>query len=210
MRYKPEPEKSKMSETEKVSLADAYLTMQKASGIEVGDTVKVLRKANDKEMGWDNYWPRDMDIYIGCTRKVTSIDKYGITVDNCKFPFFVLEITEKCQMKKFPLTFDDIPKEVLTEARNKYQYLINNGIDKWNPDEYWRTDKCSICQYLKNTYPRDILYCGIFGEEQCAEVCPMAQTFNWCRCNGGKLFRPTKETVANFVCFLNKHLINRP
>ena len=33
---------------------EAYITLHNASGIKVGDKVKILRKAKDREMGWEN------------------------------------------------------------------------------------------------------------------------------------------------------------
>lgn len=46
-------------------LQEAYLTLHKACGIEVGDMVKVLRKAKRKEMGWFHSWSCHMDHLIG-------------------------------------------------------------------------------------------------------------------------------------------------
>jgi len=68
--------------------------MQEASGIRAGDTVRVIRAANDHEMGWVNSWERSMDECVGHEFKVHSVsgdivlqmpdrDIYG-------FPFFAL------------------------------------------------------------------------------------------------------------------------
>lgn len=80
----------------KITVKDAYLALSKASGIKVGDTVKVLRKAKDDEMGWSNSWTIDMDGSIGKTFTVKRDDDYaGFRLDNSgwgqSFPFFVLE-----------------------------------------------------------------------------------------------------------------------
>ena len=38
-----------------------YLKGQKASGIKVGDKVRVTRKANSHENGWNTFWEKVMD-----------------------------------------------------------------------------------------------------------------------------------------------------
>jgi len=85
-------------------LQSAYDTLAKASGIKVGDTVKVLRKAKNDEMGWNNTWDSgwtggngvsdSMDNCIGKTFKVSRLEgSAGITLEGTgySFPFFVLE-----------------------------------------------------------------------------------------------------------------------
>jgi hypothetical protein len=83
----------KKDEEEPMTLQDAYLAMQKASGIKAGDTVRVLRKAADFELGWGQVWDSPkMDDYIGQECEVTSIDgRSGVIINGWCFPFFVLE-----------------------------------------------------------------------------------------------------------------------
>ena len=77
-----------------------YVALQKASGIKVGDTVKVLRKANSHEMGWNNKWTVEMDEFVGKTFIVEDLraaDGIGLMQGNCgpyNFPFFVLEMVK--------------------------------------------------------------------------------------------------------------------
>ena len=77
-----------------------YVALQKASGIKVGDTVKVLRKANSHEMGWNNKWTVEMDEFVGMTFIVEDLraaDGIGLMQGNCgpyNFPFFVLEMVK--------------------------------------------------------------------------------------------------------------------
>ena len=81
-----------------MTLEEAYLTMQENCGIEVGDTVKVLRKAKSEEMGWSAIWTGSMSDLVGKTAKVTEFDKdrNGLSLnDDYWFPFFVLELVEK-------------------------------------------------------------------------------------------------------------------
>lgn len=84
--------------------------MQQASGIRVGDTVRVLRKAEAHEMGWQNSWSRDtMDNAVGKTLPViaTTHDiKLGDEARGYGFPFFVLELVK--------------PKPVIVELNDRY------------------------------------------------------------------------------------------
>lgn len=81
-----------------MTTTEAYNTLQKASGIEVGDTVRVLRKAQQNEMGWGTYWAKMMDKTIGETFVVTEV-RDGVGIYNlsnyCAYPFFVLELVIK-------------------------------------------------------------------------------------------------------------------
>jgi len=84
-----------------MELKEAYLKMQDNCGIEEGDTVRVLRKAKDREMGWETCWIELMNEAIGNTYKVMRKNgAFGIRLDfknsGCwLFPFFVLELVEK-------------------------------------------------------------------------------------------------------------------
>ena len=85
---------------DKMNIKDAYIAMQAACGIKVGDTVKVLRKAESLEMGWGNVWSDDMDRLIGAQGVATLCDlQSGVRVnfedDWFAFPFFVLQKIEK-------------------------------------------------------------------------------------------------------------------
>lgn len=84
------------------TLIEEYLEKQKACGLKVGDKVKVLRKAEDDENGWEAWWLPEMDNFIGNTFEIIDeckaegfvlIDNY--TKENFSFPYFVLEKAEK-------------------------------------------------------------------------------------------------------------------
>lgn len=83
-----------------MKLKKAYLRMQKESGFNIGDTVRVLRRADSGEWGWCNNWSDDMDIYVeGADYEITDIDKFGVRLgDDYQFPFFVLELVEKAKV----------------------------------------------------------------------------------------------------------------
>lgn len=84
---------------DKMTEKEAYMILQKKSGLKVGDTVKVLRKAKDYEWGWSLEWnDRYMDMFIGKDFIIEDVSNLGIKViyeiDDNKYwflPFFVLE-----------------------------------------------------------------------------------------------------------------------
>lgn len=89
----------------KTSLIGHYNALQKASGIEVGDTVRILRVCKTNEMGWGCSWNAHMDKTVGMKGTVTTVSTAdGIRVDFAKmvgdrlgwwYPFFALEIVKK-------------------------------------------------------------------------------------------------------------------
>lgn len=89
-------------------LEEAYLVMQEASGIKIGDTVKVLRKADFHEMGWLNSWASIMTENIGKKLIVNSINgSNGIYLEGQCYPFFVLEKVKSADPKNDIETFID-------------------------------------------------------------------------------------------------------
>ena len=81
-------------------LRETYITMQAACGIEVGDTVRITRKAADFEMGWGEDWAGDeMIALVGKTGVVSKVHDHrpngGFKINDWYFPFFVLELVSK-------------------------------------------------------------------------------------------------------------------
>ena len=75
-----------------MNIDEAYQIMSKESGINIGDTVRVMRKASNYEMGWPTAWASDMDKMIGNEYTVVEIVNGVYNLDNLYwFPFFVLE-----------------------------------------------------------------------------------------------------------------------
>ena len=75
-----------------MNIDEAYQIMSKESGINVGDTVKVIRKAQSYEMGWQTAWDPYMDEMIGKEYTVSEVfDGVYHLSDLYWFPFFVLE-----------------------------------------------------------------------------------------------------------------------
>jgi len=82
---------------------EAYAVLQEATGIKPGDKVKVLRKAEDFELGWTTYWDPKMNAAVGNIYEVYVMGKYGIKLkflNNCYwFPWFVLKVIERAPDK---------------------------------------------------------------------------------------------------------------
>ena len=89
-----------------MNIREAYQIMQEASGIEVGDKVKVLRANIKNELGSNTaYHTKEELDRRGREGKVSKVDKDCIivnTTSDCMYwiPFFVLEIIEKAEVKK--------------------------------------------------------------------------------------------------------------
>ena len=82
-----------------------YVERQAKCGLKVGDRVKVLRRGDFGELGWENTWiDYEMDKAIGQVCTILAIDeKDGITLDQCDsycFPYFVLEKYEETKEEK--------------------------------------------------------------------------------------------------------------
>ena len=82
-----------------------YLKGQKEfiekNSLKVGDTVRILRAAEDDEMGWNNSWMPEMDAFVGGAALVTKLDgEYGIQLqDGMEYPYFVLEKVDFSSVK---------------------------------------------------------------------------------------------------------------
>ena len=86
-----------MTELEELEeLNHIYNANQESSGIEIGDTVTVIRTAKSYEEGWLLRWVPSMNKYVGKSYIVKEVISGGIgldTKDSCQywFPYFVLE-----------------------------------------------------------------------------------------------------------------------
>jgi len=109
-----------------MELREAYLKMQEKCGIDEGDTVKVLRKAENYEMGWRTFWEESMNKTIGNKYKVRRKNgMVGFELDlgdtaSWNFPFFVLELVEKKKEHKSP--------EVKSHTLSNYEHIKNQLI----------------------------------------------------------------------------------
>lgn len=112
-----------MNSKEYVNLQEMWL---KATGVEVGSWVKVTRKAETHESGWDNAWWPAMDKYVGNVFVVGyAHGGEGICLDayeHFKFPFFILELVKGPKPEKYTFTPFE---QVLTRNYNSDNWTAN-------------------------------------------------------------------------------------
>lgn len=98
------------------------------NNLKVGDYVKVLRKAESYENGWENIWAVSMDHYVGKTLKVCKIQPTGKIILNlgkhiCEYPYFVLEKSEPPKPKYIPFE----SKEEFLERYTQVKKGVESG-----------------------------------------------------------------------------------
>ena len=137
-----------------MNIQEAYTKMAEVSGIQIGDTVKVLRKAKSYEMGWLSGWKEGrMDKYIGQTGIVEEDGKnagFNIQFPDATswyFPFFVLEVVEKGKPSHHFQPFDRV--------------LVRDYDDgKWTIEFFERKVKCGTFMCLHSSWKECIPYEG--------------------------------------------------
>lgn len=104
--------------------SDDYLAFHNASGLKVGDSVRVVRKAEDREMGWSDIWSGHMDDFVDRTYKITGdAASYGWELDNnWTFPTFVLQKVDE-PAKKEEVKY--VPEEILVKENS----VVVNGCE---------------------------------------------------------------------------------
>ena len=114
----------------RITYGDLERKWVKDNDVKAGDYVKITRKAQSFEDGWDNVWSSEMDEYVGKIVKVlrTDIPGEGISLScsgSCYFfPYFVLE---KVNVQYVPFTS---PEEFISE----YQQREDNVKDPAKPE----------------------------------------------------------------------------
>ena len=83
---------------------DDYLKGHNNCGLKVGDRVRLIRKAETHEKGWNNGWASEMDKYVNCIGVIVEDNKQlGFAVEFkypngnsplYNYPYFVLEKVE--------------------------------------------------------------------------------------------------------------------
>ena len=118
----------------KNSIYTKYMEAQnkfiKITNLKVGDRVKVLRKANNYELGWCNTWNLNMDKYIGKIYIIKEFfDNSGIVLGDeyFHFPFFVLEKVEEPKYQ-----FKD--KDVVLVRNDDNEYWCMVAFKEYNSD----------------------------------------------------------------------------
>ena len=101
-----------------MNIREAYKVMQAASGIKEGDKVKVIRSAEQGEMGWYDgldYSTRLHDA-IGQTFIVTCVTREWIRLKCALYaPFFALAVVEKAPISH-TITIDGKDIEISDES----------------------------------------------------------------------------------------------
>lgn len=111
-----------------MSETDKYLQGQEASGIKVGDTVRVVRKACKGEGGWDNVWMPEME--VGRERVVKHI--YG--TDGCEltggftYPYFVLEVISSQRGEDRPEEEKPIKEEAKMKTQEIFAVVVTENV----------------------------------------------------------------------------------
>ena len=81
--------------TPKKPPSETYAERQEAwvkkHGIKVGSKIKILRKAENCEVGWSVCWVPPMDNTVGTTGTIINISIYAIQVGSWNYPYFVLK-----------------------------------------------------------------------------------------------------------------------
>ncbi len=99
-----------------MDLKEAYKMLQSESGIEKGDTIKIIRIPKEREMGWGLPFPDNVPNVVGNIFKVVEVDENGARGIKIKYeddyhfwvPFFVCEIVEKAKKDEVSEILKDI------------------------------------------------------------------------------------------------------
>ena len=103
---------------EEVEVVYDYLSGHRASGLKVGDKVKVVRKSNDKEGGWGDIWAPSMCGFVANEYEIQKDDNdFGFVLNDWRFPYFVLE-----KVKEKKVTYEDVFNEL-----NPEYYITNDS-----------------------------------------------------------------------------------
>ena len=113
-----------------------YLSRHKASGLRVGDRVRITRIAGTEEDGWECGWSSAMDCTVGLIGIIehdSSISGFKVRIDSGStwwYPYFVLEkvdadaeITTKDPKYKKPIRYEDpVINDLIQTLRRRYPH----------------------------------------------------------------------------------------
>ena len=174
LKYFLNKEDEDMKQEEKSS-GQLYKEMQDRCGLEVGDTVKVVRTAADYEMGWALPNLKNQLGYVGCKGTIhKDAGQAGFIirfkVDLVYLPFFCLQLVEKAP--KFDFSDFETVKKL---HREMWQWLEDNPTKNKEEWPRWESNggdvpdadnECFLCEYTFRVKSDGL---------NCAEVCPA----NW-------------------------------
>lgn len=154
------------------TMEKVYMDAQKACGLKVGDWVKITRKAEDYEAGWNNTWDCTMDEYANQVGQIMDINDEGIEVQfiACwdSFPYFVLEKVEKSKHEFKPfeqVLVRDMDNEIW--QGNIVSYIDYDGDPVCIVDDYWK----QVIPYKGNEH--------LVGTTEEPKVCLKHNTSEW-------------------------------
>ena len=112
---------------DKKSAKTMYVVGQRQSGIQIGDTVRVIKKARGQQDGWGLQWTQHMDSTVGkeyVVERGGAQEHYGFKLKDtsCTYPYFVLQITKKANGASLPLVESQIKGVVML---TQYDAQIN-------------------------------------------------------------------------------------
>jgi hypothetical protein len=190
----------------KSDLSECYKKMQEASGIKVGDKVKVLRKASRFENGWNNSWK--MDDAVGNIYAVVKVESdhdihLSYNDGHFGFPFFVLEKIEDGPRKKnYSDAMNKVAQNIDARIERYYvriQDLINDLKDANDIDTFMKIKK-DIMYEITKMLPIGAVACP-FCTESCSN-CEYKEKHGGCgsKSNYGKLINAIRNLQ---VCIEN-------
>lgn len=102
-------------ESEEKEMKKSYKKRQaewvKENDIRIGDRVRLIRAASDREDGWPNAWPDTVNKWVGKMLEVKNINDGNIACYNPDaddwfgFPYFVLEKTTESKDKEWTVSY---------------------------------------------------------------------------------------------------------
>ena len=108
-----------------MTVQEQYIKEQEASGLKVGDKVRVLFKVPSYSRGWRNLWIPKMDEAIGKIFTISEIlTNVGIYLKECFkwFPFFCLEKAEDVK-NDYDSLIDSL--EICSESKDIIRKIVN-------------------------------------------------------------------------------------
>ena len=129
----------------------------KNHNIKVGDKVRIIRKTNPRENGWEIHWISSMDDTVKKIGIITKINNWGIkiSVENTIglwYPYHVLKkVEDKNEFRfgarvKAELDFITVTGILIGYCKwdNTYRVAVNDTDDNYIGNTYW----CSRIEYL--------------------------------------------------------------
>lgn len=121
--------------------------------VKIGDTVRVIRAAEDSENGWPSKWAAEMLYAVGKMGRIERISDYGVEVNISgiswafRYPYFVLEKVDSEQQarahKEWKVSYD-------LKVRTGDSVLVRDGDGEvWRYSLFSHVDRVKCrCKYV--------------------------------------------------------------